>query len=202
MTPESAHDDLAFMKSLVQPGDKFQRDFGRTYFAAGLCYGIQMLLHGAQLAGWSWLQGEAPGLIIGLGPTVVFLGLLVWLARGGNAAPTLANRAIGSVFAAAGVGNLTLIVIVGLSAWREQSLQVWLVYPCAVMVMQGMAWMVAWQIRRYPWFLAISAGWFATALAMAVSIPNLAAFVAITGLGMLAFMLIPGWVMMRRSRVG
>ena len=79
MTPDEARDDLAYLRALVEPGDSFQRQFGETYFAAGLCYGVQMLLHALQF-GLNW-QDERLGLAIGFGPTVVFLGLMIWIIR-------------------------------------------------------------------------------------------------------------------------
>jgi len=200
MTPDTARDDLAFMRSLVSPTDDFQRSFGAIYFLAGLCYGVQMLLHGAQLAGW--VRGDTAGYLIGFGPTaVVLIVLLVWRIQGrGRASPTLANRAIGGVFSAVGYANLANAAIIGLAAWRAQSFDIWLVFPCTVMVMQGAAWLVAWQVRKRGWFLAVAGGWFATGLGMSFAIGSLPAYVAIIGLGMFAFMLAPGAYMMSRPK--
>jgi hypothetical protein len=199
-TPEAAREDLAFMRSLVAPSDDFLRSFGAIYALAGLCYGVQMLLHGAQLAGW--VQGETAGYVIGFGPTaVVLLVIVAWRIRRRSAgAPTLANRATGGVFSAVGMANLASAAIVGLSAWRMQNFNVWLIFPCIVMVMQGAAWLVAWEVRKRTWFLAVAWGWFATGVAMGVAIGNLAAYVAIIGIGMFAFMLAPGAYMMRRPK--
>lgn len=200
MSPsDSARDDLAYLKSLVQPGDDFSRSFGRAYFAAGLCYGVQMLLHGAQALGWMGSEGVL-GLLVGLGPTIVFLAILAILNSRGNARPTLANRAIGGVFASAGAANLVLVFVIGYVAWRHKSLEVWLIYPCAVVVMQGAAWLVASQVRRRSWFLAVAAGWFVTGIGMALAIGNMAAYIIVLGLGFLAFMVVPGAIMMRAPR--
>lgn len=199
MSPsDTARDDLAYLKSLVQPGDDFSRNFGRAYFAAGLCYGVQMLLHGAQFL--NWITGDTAGLLIGFGPTVVFLTILVWLNRRSEARPTLANRAVGGVFASAGAANLVLIFVIGFVAWRHQSFEIWLIYPCTVVVLQGAAWLVASAVRRRPWFLAVAVGWFVTGVGMAVSIGNMAAYIIVLGLGFLAFMVVPGVIMMRAPR--
>jgi len=200
MSPsDSARDDLAYLKSLVEPGDDFSRSFGRAYFAAGLCYGGQILLHGGQYL--NWIRGELAGLLIGFGPTMVFLAILFWwINRRSTARPNLANRAVGGVFAAAGAANVVLVLIIGLVAWRKQSFDIWLIYPCTVVVMQGAAWLVASQVRRRTWFLLVSLGWFATGVGMGLMISNIAAYLAILGLGMFAFMVIPGAVMMRQAR--
>jgi hypothetical protein len=199
MTFESARDDLSFMRGLVEGGQDWQRPFGRVYFAAGLCYGAQMLMHGGQFVG---VLPEAgwPALAIGLGPTGVFLVLLVWLNRlNGPLAGTAVARAVGSVFGAVGVANLAIAAIVGSVAWREHSITIWLIYPCIVMALQGVAWMVAWQLRRRGWLGLVAAGWFATGLAMAASIEAIGGYVLAAGLGMLGFLLIPGAIMMRQA---
>ncbi|MEO8115745.1 MAG: hypothetical protein ABI655_15255 [Phenylobacterium sp.] len=200
----SVHDDLAFLRTLAQDGEGFQnyqRMFGEIYFAAGLCYSVQMLLHGGQAFGW--IVGSGPiALAIGIGPTVVFLILLLWL-RGGRGQPApsgVVARAVGAVFAAVGLTNLALILIIGGIAWRQHSLLIWLIYPCVVMVLQGLAWLVVFMLRRRAWLGVVAAGWFATGLAMAAAIPQPSYFIIAAGVGMFAFMLVPGAVLMRLTR--
>jgi hypothetical protein len=204
--PKSAQDDLAYMRALVDAPGNFQRSFGEGYFAAGLCYGAQMLAHAAQTMGW--LPGEGPvALLIGLGPTVVFLVLLSWVIVRERASRRPAGgavaKAVAAVLGAIGLANLVLIFVVGIVAWREQSLVIWLIYPCAVMVLQDTAWLVIYALRRRAWFGGVALGWFATAAVMAVgdAYQNMTLFIAAGGVGFLAFMLVPGWLMMRQSRV-
>lgn len=206
MSPsDSARDDLAFMRALVEAPGNFQRSFGEAYFAAGLCYGLQMLAHAAQAIGWLPGAGLA-SLVIGIGPTIVFLGLLAWIiARersSGRPAGGAIAKAVGAVLSSVGIANLALIFVIGLVAWRERSLVIWLVYPCTVMVLQGMAWMVIYALRRRAWFAGVALGWFATAgfMAVGVAYQNFALFIGAAGLGFLAFMLVPGLVLMRQSR--
>lgn len=205
MNTDTARDDLAYLRALVETPGNFQRSLGESYFAAGLCYGVQMLLHAGQAVGWIQEDG-LPGLAIGLGPTVVFLGLLTWIiARDRAQRPAgggMVARAVGAVFGAVGIANLALVFVIGWVAWREQSLTIWLIYPCAVMVLQGMAWMVVYALRRRPWFAVVATGWFATGIGMALAIGTPGAFIAVAGFGFLAFMLVPGWVLMRQPRIG
>ena len=77
---QTAHDDLAFMRALVDAGENAQAPFGEGYLAAGLVYGAQMLAQAAQAAGWLSMRPLA-GIALGLGPTVVFLIVLVWILR-------------------------------------------------------------------------------------------------------------------------
>lgn len=199
MEKDTAAADLAFLRNLVQAGDDGQRSFGVSYFWAGLIYGVQMLLHGAQFLGF--FDGPVYGLLIGLGPTVVFIAMMIWLSIRNRGRPTagVAGRAVGAVFAATGLANIVLIVVIGLSAAREKSLEIWLIYPCVVMALQGAAWMVAWQIRRQRMAAIVAAGWFVVALAMGYFIGNPVGYVISSGIGLFAFMLIPGWIMMRNA---
>lgn len=200
MNTDTAREDLAFLRALVQPDEGWQRSFGQTYAAAGLCYGVQIILHGLQ--GLRLMPGDAAtSTVVGLGPTVVFLALFVWITRRnrGSGRGGVTSRAIASVFGAVGLANLALIALIGSVAWRERSLTIWLIYPCVVLVLQGAAWLVAYSLRRKGWFALVAAGWFATGLGMALAIETPAAFILIGAVGFFAFMLAPGLVLMRRS---
>lgn len=196
--PTSFEDDLAFMRALAEPGDPFQRVFGELYFAAGLCYTVQMVGHAALTLGW--LQGGTWNLVVGLGPTLAFLAALAAILHRNRAEPppVAAGKAVGAAFRAVGLANLVLVVIVGLVAWRQQSLTTWLIYPCVVMVLQGAAWLVAYSLRRRAWMGVVAFGWFLTGVAMALAVGDTLAFIVITGLGLFAFMLVPGAVLLRR----
>lgn len=197
---DEARDDLAFMRSLVTGSDNFQRNFGEAYTIAGGCYGAQMALHAMQ-AGIGWFTSPVAATLVGLGPTLVFLALLamqLWRRRGER--NTTSNRAIGAVFQAIGLANLALAAVVGGAAWRAHSLQVWLIFPCVVFVLQGAAWLVVWHVRRRAWYGAIGAGWFATGIAMGFAVDVMPAYMALAAFGFLAFMLAPGLYLMRSQR--
>ena len=201
MNADDARDDLAFMRALVTTTEDSQRTFGETYLAAGACYGGQMVMHGLQALGLL-PSGGPVALLIGLGPSVVFLALLVWILtqRQVPQAPTTVNRAIGSLFGSVGLANLMMILIFGSISWREHSILIWLIYPCIVMILQGMAWLVAGSLRRKTWMGVVALGFFITGVGMAFAIKTLDAYVVIAGLGMIAFMAVPGAVMIRQSR--
>lgn len=204
MTERDARDDLAFMRSIVAAGEDGMQPMGAAYFAAGLCYGIQCLLHGLRMLGWDpgW---EDVDLVIGILPTFVFLAIMTLLVARDRGRPKLessTSRAIGFAFACVGLANLALIAVIGLVAWGQQSLQTWLIYPCVVMILQGMAWLFAYMLRRRVWLGVIAAGWFATGIGMAtaLALESDSGFLIILGFGLFAFMTAPGAYLMRPSR--
>ena len=201
MNTDTAREDLAFMRALVQPDERWQKGFGEAYAAAGACYGVQMVGHGLQTFG---MIPTTPVLstLIGAGPSVVFVALIILInlhnrlqaPRGG-----VTSRAVAAVFSAVGTANFFLIAIFATAALREHSLKTWLLYPCVVLVMQGAAWMVAYALRRRGWFALVAVGWFVTGLAMGLTIDAIGWFILIGGIGFFGFMLVPGLVLMRQA---
>lgn len=201
-TTPSVQADLAFLRALAgDGGTSFLRNFGEVYLATGVCYAIQILGHGAQLA-FGWFTEPLAAAILGFGPTLVVVALIAWLnwrRRNTSGASTVA-KAVGAMFGAVGIANLVMVAVVGVQAWRMQSLQVWLIYPCIVMAFQGAAWMAAWTLRRREWMGLVGAGWFATAIAMGAYIPNMAGYLAALFAGLVLCMVLPGYAMMRTFR--
>lgn len=200
-TPQSAQDDLAFLKSIVSSGDGIQASFGEAYLAAGLCYGLQAILSAGQMLN---MLPNVPiwSLVIGVGPTAVFLAILAWVLVRARRAPAtgVVGRAIAAGFGGVGTANLVLVIVIGWIAARQHSLATWLIYPCTVFVLQGAAWMIAYTLRRRAWLGLVAAGWFVTAIAMGFSVQSLGYFILWLGLGFLVLMVIPGAVMIRLAR--
>jgi hypothetical protein len=196
----SAAEDLAFMRALVEGGaGEGSAQFGEVYFAAGLIYGLQIVIQSLPFFGVP-LPGPWP-LLVGIGPTVVFLAFLTWnLWRHRTNRGGVAQRAIGSVFAAVGLANIALVCIIGSVALRHRSLEIWLIYPCVVFVLQGAAWIVASLIRRQIWPGLLGAAWIAVAIVMGFSIGATALYALIAGAALLGLMAAPGAAMMRTAR--
>ena len=197
-TADAARDDLAFMRKLVESGADFQRPLGEGYLAAGLCYGAQMLLHLGQ--GFGLLGSEGPiGLAVSLGPTAVFLVLMVWLSiRNRRPRTGVVERTVAAVFTAIGLANFALIAIIGSQAIRMHNVEIWLIYPCVVLALQGAAWLIVYTLRRRAWIAAVAVGWFAVGIAMAFSIGHPLVFVSLGAAGLWGLMVGPGVYMMRR----
>lgn len=199
---QSAREDLAFLKSLLGEDEHSgTRSFGEAYFAGGLIYGGQIILHAIQALGL--LPGSGVfALLIGIGPTILFIPVMVWIIwRNRLTRPAgVVGRSIGAVFGTIGLANLFLIVVIGSIAWREQNLSTWLIYPCCVFVLQGTAWLFSFMMRKHGWHLAVALGWFATAVAMAVSVMSSAFYIFFAGAGLWFCMALPGWVILRNAR--
>jgi hypothetical protein len=200
---QAIRDDLAFLRGLVDRSDDFLKLLGRTYFAGGVCYLAQTLLGLAQLWGWIPTTDGLLDLVIGIGPTAVFvIALIAVLPRGRRKTETTSqvDRAIGAFFGAIGLSNLALIAAIGSVALHQKSLTIWLIYPCTVFIFQGAAWLTMFSLRRRAWTGLVAAIWFACALAMGWSIGDMTLFAIFASLGLLFGMAVPGaWLMTRRS---
>jgi hypothetical protein len=197
-----AAEDLAFMRTLVEGNDtRATAAFGEVYFAGGLIYGLQIVLQ--SLPGFGlWTPPPAVQLALGIGPTLIFVIFLLWSILRNKAGPVggVAQRAVGTVFAVVGCANLALVVIIGSVALRHKSLEIWLIYPCVVFVLQGAAWVVTGLVRRQLGPALLGAAWMVAAIAMGVSIPSIPLYSLIAGAALIGFMAVPGWAMMRLDR--
>jgi len=196
---QALRDDLAFLRALVQAGDETPRGFAEGYFAAGLIYFGQVVLQiGIGLIAASNTLAQT---VAGLAPTVVFAIVIAWiLARHRSHRPTAQiGKTIAAVFGVAGLSNLALVAVIGSIAWRERSMTIWLIYPCAVFVLQGAAWLVAYALRRRTWLAATAGLWFACGIGMALMVETLLGYAVFCGLGLFFGMVVPGWVMMRSA---
>jgi hypothetical protein len=200
-TPQSVKDDLAFMRSLVEAGGDIQGPIGEAYLAAGVCYGVQMILTVAQGVAWLPAGGGWP-LTIGLAPTVVFLAALAFVIWRHRHAPPRRGmwRAIAAVFSSIGLANLALVAVIGSVAVRQHSITTWLIYPCTVFVLQGAAWLIAYLLLRRAWLALVAVGWFAAGIVMACLIQSMTWFLVSAGIGFVLLMVVPGAVMIHLAR--
>jgi hypothetical protein len=192
-------DDLAFLRALAEGGGEQLRAVGAGLWSGGLLYGAQCFIFAAQAYGWLHLS-EAVQTVIAVGITVVFLLSLAWISWRNRGAPTggIVARALNAVFAAAGTATLSLLAAFLSVAWREQSLIIWLLYPCAVFALQGAAWTAVWMLRRRTWIGVVALGWLISAVLLALSLGTLL-FPLVAGVALVLFMAVPGRVMMRSA---
>ncbi len=198
---EQAHADLAFMRALVEEGGRSQIAGGSALFWGGLLYGLQCLVQWAQIVGLVHLSdGEMLVFVNGVTATfLVVLGIVLWRDRR-TSQRGVGTRAVNGAFGGAGLANLVLLASFGVVAVRERSLTIWLLYPMTLAVVLGSAWYVAFMIRRRRWLLAVSIGWYATALALALLSGRPSGYVLVFAVALFALMAAPGVVMMRAGR--
>lgn len=197
MSP-SVHDDLAFLRALTD-GDVARRHqalFGRIYFGAGVIYGAQVALSLAHHTSLAIPGGDG---LLSLAASAIFVPWMCWeLWRNrGDGAGSLTNKAINAAFAAVGATNGVIAAILILAAWRLQEPRVAVLISCVIFALQGMAWFVAYILRRRGWLGAVAAGWAACGVAMAFFLNDLLAFLGVVAFGVIFCMALPGYVMMR-----
>ena len=183
----------------MSEGARAQSSLGSGLLAGGACYGVQCLLQWAMLAS-AWQGPPLVGLAVGVLPTIIFLALLarlVWRDRTGSQ-NGIGTRALNAAFGGAGLAAMITAAIFGYLAIREQSITIWLFHPMMVCVVQGTVWYIAFAIRRRGWIGLVSAGWFATALLLALLVKH-HGFVLLMGMALLLLMALPGWVLMRNA---
>src|SRR5690606_7076042 len=96
--------------------------------------------------------------------------------------------------------NLVLIAMFAPAALRAQDWSIWFFYPAVLMAQWGAAWLIVCLLRRRAWPGAVAAGSFASAIAMAQLTDSPQLYLLIIGGALIAFMAIPGAVMMRQPR--
>lgn len=199
---QSARDDLAYMRAIIEAGNsRTAMAGGEAFVAGGLIYGAQCLVQWLGATGAMELS-KLGWLVSGFGPSVVFLAWLSWFSwRTRGLVQPRAQKAINAAFAAAGSANLVLVIVVGMLAARKESIEIWELYPCFVFAMQGAGWLIAFMLRKQLWLLAIALGWFAATLVLGWAIGT-TTYILIAALSLLLLMALPGFVMMRLARVG
>jgi len=198
---ESARDDLAYMRALVGDAGRMQLGAGTAFLWAGGLYGLQCIVHWGQAVGVTHFS-DAFMFCFVIAITAIFLGVVVWLIWvNRNAQPQgVGARALNGVFGGAGLANLVMAIVFAYSANRDHSLQTWLFHPIVVCMFQGVAWYVAWQIRRRAWLALVSLGWFATTIALGLLRYDIPSYLLVLGVALILLMALPGYAMLRTAQ--
>ncbi len=99
----------------------------------------------------------------------------------------------------AGLANLVLVALFASAAIPRHSILIWELYPAALFALMGATWYVVFMLRRRLWLAAVSAGWFASAIALGVLVDTLA-YALIAGIALIIFMGLPGAYMMHLAK--
>lgn len=199
---QSARDDLAYLRGLVDGTGPMQRTIGECFFWAGLLYGGQCFLHWLQTLEIAPSEGLA-ALAIAWAPTIIFcavLTVIIWKDRKTKTTGAAA-RALGAVFQGAGLANLVMAFVFFYGAAKSGSGGLWLYHPIVVCMFQGVAWFVAWVILRKSWLGLVAAGWFVMTVSLGVAVyESVGVYLLILAIGLTVLMAIPGWIIWRGAK--
>lgn len=200
---QSARDDLAYMRALVSESGQFQALAGELFVWAGVVYGLQCIGHWLNIIGLLPLPPLGV-LALSVGPTAIFvlvLCVVLWRARKTPMSNTgVATRALNAVFQGAGLANLVMALVFAYGAATAHNMTIWFYHPIVVCMFQGVAWYVAWTIRRRAWIGLVSLGWFVTTITCGILVDKPGAFVLSIGVALILLMAIPGYAMMRSGK--
>jgi len=197
---ETAREDLAFIRNLVDSEEQPNGSLGPILLIAGTLYGLQTLVQWAEMTALIDLTdlvyvGFLAGVTISF---LIALGIVLWRDR--NKGPkTVVGRAYDAAFQAAGLANLCIVIVIALASWRTQSADPWLIYAPVVFALQGAAWFVAARLRKRIWLAVVAIGWFVAAVAMGMT-ADLGNYILIASGSLFGLMAVPGWVMMKLDR--
>lgn len=198
----SAEEDLAFLRSIVEGDGKSLKKNGVVFLAGGLLYGLLCLFGLSELIGV--VQWPDPVyLIVIIVLNVAFFAVLGWALRPDRRAGTsgsTANRALNAAFAGAGLANLAMVIVFGVSAVLSDDFGIWLFYPAVVFAILGAAWFVEWRIRRKPGSGAVAFGWLLTSVALGLLRHDELVYVTICTIALFLLMALPGAIMIRTAR--
>lgn len=197
VTPESAGDDLAFLRRLMSSDDSaaWRRGFGTIYGLWGIVFSLALLPEWARWAGYVdlpanyWLWAAA---IV----TVVLSIGTIWITR--RAPPTVGvqAKALNAMFGGVGWANAVVLVALVLAAGVLKDGRIMMLHAVVVFAFQGAAWFAVWALRKQLWIGAVSAGWFVAAIlsGLTLATPN---FILVCALALLLLMALPGLLMAR-----
>ena len=198
---QNAKDDLAFMRAIVSETGNEGRSFGLIYLAAGILYGLQCVLN------FILLEGVLPAsqlvwLVVGIVPTVLFLGVnfgFVWKDRAAPFGVGTSKRAINAAFAGGGLANAILAMVIGWVAYQRQDWSIWFLFPIVVCAFQGAIWFAAAFIRRRIWYGVTAVGWFVSSFVLGVVLDHVSIYILSLGIILLLCMALPGYIILSAS---
>ena len=196
---KTAHENLAFMRTVLDERSAGMRSGGLLYGAAGVLYGLQcsfQWLHAAEILPLH----PVLSLVVGLLPTVVFLGLcgyVFWRERKSLTLKGAASRAVAAAFGGAGIANGVLALVFAMAAAARDDMTIWMFFPVVVCALQGAVWYTVAMVQRRWWMGAVAGGWYGTALILGLTVSSPATYLAVLGMAMFAFMAVPGFILIR-----
>lgn len=196
MPRTQSNPERSFAANLADEGPRAQAATGLVFLWAGGLYGAQTLIYAAHETGLVNV-GWAGSLALIVVPTVIFLGVVIYVSwQGRDAHKGVTTRALNACYTSAGLVNLVIAIAFGVLASRKGNMTVWLLYPIVICAMQGAVWYAACAIRRKLWLGVVAAGWFIVTVVLTLLVTNIAGYLWVLGLALWALMAAPGYALM------
>lgn len=199
ITPESAGDDLAFLRRLMSSDDNaaWRRGFGTIYGLWGIVFGLALLPEWARWSGyvdlpenyWLWTAAIV---------TVVLTIGTIWITK--RAPPTVGaqGKALNAVFGGVGWANAVVLVALVMASGVLDDGRIMMLHAVVVFAFQGACWFAIWSLRRRLWIGLVSAGWFVSAILAGLTLAT-PSFILVCALALLLLMALPGLLMARTA---
>lgn len=199
MTSQSLKDDIAYLRTVSEEGQRARPQGGLILAVAGFGWAL------AALANWAELEGRVHGVALWawLVPAPLFVAALTWVTvqsrrqtdyhAPGNRAAYLAWRAIGTAMGAVVLSFMA-------ATWVTQNGQMFAMMPPAFFALYGAAWLIYGALSKQTWVIAL--GWlsFAAAPLTALLANDEATSMLAYAAGLSLLVGVPGLVMMLQQR--
>jgi hypothetical protein len=192
-------EDIAFLRAVVEDHDSTMALDGAILSAIGVIFGFVSLFYWSLSAGilsvpdawspWAWVTG-----------VVALVPVLHLLQRRFPKPSGPASRAMRAAWLGVGSGITVAAIAFALGAWRLQlsSFVLWS-FPVVLFTLYGMAWSVAYAVRRRLAFALVAAGCYTAALACGFFMGQPEEWLLLS-LGLWALVAAPGFAIVRRAR--
>ncbi len=200
-TADTARDDLAYLRGILDERRPGLRMGGLLYAAAGLIYGGQVLVSAAALSGFAGLGDgvHGPAAIVANALYAAVIAIAIWQNRGAPPMRGTATRTLSTAFAGVGIANGVAAIAFAIAGSQLPGWNPWLIFPITVCAFQGAAWLILAAVTRRAWMACIAAGWFLTAPVLAALLGSLDLYLFALAAALLAFMALPGAVLFRAA---
>ncbi|HVZ30210.1 MAG TPA: hypothetical protein VG839_07440 [Asticcacaulis sp.] len=196
---DSMQDDIAYMKSLAQAGERGPLKNGASLFWAGLVYGAAAVAQYASIEGYLPRSNWIPIFIWG-GASVIFalLAIAFNIGRWGQA-HNVANRAALSAWSGVGlaIGFFILSMIVITQRVSDFSTLSFLIAP-VVLIIYGIGWWVSAKMAERGWLKLVAFGCFLAAPALCAMVGRPEQLLAYAAC-LVLFATVPGFILMREK---
>ena len=196
---QSIRSDLAFLKTVAADEGTLPWMVGASFLAAGLVYGLPIIVAWAAVRGVIDAAGPWTSQI-GLWSTAVFIPLqLLITIKGPRPAPGASTgRAFVPAWSGIGLATLVMVAVIFIAGARLHVQLMWQVWTSICFALWGLAWWVVAMLRPGRGWIWVAVGSFLTALANACLIGGPDEILG-CGIGILLWLGAPGLMIMLRA---